>query len=106
MARKTKWFRWLTKGAALTMAAILALSCVGSALAAETKNWKFMSDYPNRDDAFAAAEAVEIQMNEEGMILLKNQYNALPIAKDAAITVFLPAISSLREVTTSSPSCS
>ncbi len=73
---------------AFTLAAVMAVSMAGSALAAETKEWKFMSDYSSRDDAFAAAEAIELQMNEEGMILLKNQSNALPIARDSAITIF------------------
>ena len=76
------------------VAALASLIMLGSVVgattvdAASTKNWKFLGDYSNRDDAFAAAEAVEIEMNEEGMILLKNQGNALPISKDSKITIF------------------
>lgn len=77
-------------GAAALASLVFIISLAGATAvdASSTKNWKFMSDYSNRDDAFAAAEAVEVEMNEEGMILLKNQGNALPISKDSNITIF------------------
>ena len=77
-------------GAAALASLVFITSLAGATAvdASSTKNWKFMSDYSNRDDAFAAAEAVEVEMNEEGMLLLKNQGNALPISKDSNITIF------------------
>ncbi|MCD8104218.1 MAG: glycoside hydrolase family 3 C-terminal domain-containing protein [Lachnospiraceae bacterium] len=59
-----------------------------TASASSTKEYQFMTDYSNRDEAFAAAEETEIEMNLEGMILLKNQDNALPISTTASITIF------------------
>jgi beta-glucosidase len=48
----------------------------------------YEADYDNKADVLAAAKSFNIQIEEEGIILLKNTDSALPIAKGSRISVF------------------
>ena len=48
----------------------------------------FVADFDSKDKAFENANAVTKKICEEGMILLKNDNDALPLAKNAKVTVF------------------
>ena len=48
----------------------------------------FTPDFTSKDAAFNNGNEVAKQICEEGMILLKNDNNALPLAKGAKVTVF------------------
>lgn len=60
---------------------------VASALTMEN-NGDFYPDYETHADATAAAKELNIQMAEEGTVLLKNNNNALPVAKTERVSVF------------------
>lgn len=47
----------------------------------------YPSDYSSKEEAFNAANAVNERINEEGIVLVKNQ-NALPLAQNAKVSVF------------------
>lgn len=47
----------------------------------------YPSDYDSKEEAFNAANAVNERINEEGIVLVKNQ-NALPLAQNAKVSVF------------------
>jgi beta-glucosidase len=49
---------------------------------------RYTADYANKAAALAAADALNEQICEEGIILLKNEGNALPLAAGKKITVF------------------
>jgi beta-glucosidase len=59
-----------------------------TALKAETSTGKFYSDYATQADCEVAAEAVDEQVAEESMVLLKNKDNLLPFKGVKRITVF------------------
>lgn len=48
----------------------------------------YEADFDNKEDARKNAEAVNEDVTEEGMVLLKNESNALPLKKGAKISVF------------------
>lgn len=48
----------------------------------------YVSDYATIERLFDAKRKLCIEIGEEGCVLLKNENNALPIAKDAKISVF------------------
>ena len=52
------------------------------------KGTPFVSKFDTKDKAFENANEVTKQICEEGMILLKNDNEALPLAKNAKVTVF------------------
>lgn len=47
----------------------------------------YPSDYRSKEEAFNAANALNEKINEEGIVMLKNQ-NALPLVKNAKVSVF------------------
>lgn len=49
---------------------------------------KFSAKYNDGDQSRANADDVNIRLNEEGMVLLKNKNNALPLAKGSKVSVF------------------
>ena len=51
-------------------------------------NDKFVPDYATKNEAFNHANQVTKEICEEGMILLKNDNNALPIKSGAKVSVF------------------
>ena len=48
----------------------------------------YVSDYDDKEDAFKKANLLNEKINEEGIILLKNEGNALPLAQGSRISVF------------------
>ena len=52
------------------------------------KGTPFVTKYDTKDKAFEYGNQVAKEICEEGMILLKNDNNALPLAKNAKVTVF------------------
>ena len=48
----------------------------------------FYSDYETKEEALAAGNALNEQINEEGITMLKNEGNALPLSANAKISVF------------------
>ena len=48
----------------------------------------YVKSYNNKDESKANADDVNVKLNEEGMVLLKNKNNALPLAKGSKISVF------------------
>ena len=48
----------------------------------------YVSDYESKEDAFEKANLVNERINEEGITLMKNESNALPLAKGAKVSVF------------------
>lgn len=48
----------------------------------------YVAGYKNRNEASENANDVNTKLNEEGMVLLKNKNNALPVAKGSKVSVF------------------
>ena len=48
----------------------------------------YVSDYEDKEDSFEKSNLVNERINEEGITLLKNEGNALPLAEGAKISVF------------------
>ena len=48
----------------------------------------YVTDVTSKDEAYANAQKLNLRLAEEGFVLLKNQENALPLNKDAKISVF------------------
>lgn len=48
----------------------------------------YVKSYNSKDESKANADDVNVKLNEEGMVLLKNKNNALPLAKGSKISVF------------------
>lgn len=48
----------------------------------------YKSDYDNKEDVLAAANSLNEEIAEEGMILLKNEGNSLPLNSSSKVTVF------------------
>lgn len=48
----------------------------------------YVSDYENKEDSFEKSNLVNERINEEGITLMKNESNALPLAKGAKVSVF------------------
>lgn len=48
----------------------------------------YETDYESKDEVFAAANALNERIVEEGVVLLKNEDNALPLPAGQKITVF------------------
>ena len=48
----------------------------------------YVSDYEDKEDALEKANALNERINEEGITLLKNEGNALPLAEGAKVSVF------------------
>ena len=45
----------------------------------------YVKSFNSKDESKANADNVNVKLNEEGMVLLKNKNNALPIAKQSAV---------------------
>ena len=48
----------------------------------------YTSDYEDKDDAFEKANELNVEINKEGITLLKNENNVLPLAKASKVSVF------------------
>jgi beta-glucosidase len=48
----------------------------------------YESDYYNRSDALTKSNQLNIEFNEEGIVMLKNDNNALPLSSGAKVSVF------------------
>ena len=48
----------------------------------------YESDYENKDDSFEKSNKINEEINEEGITLLKNKNNALPLKKGSKVSVF------------------
>ena len=48
----------------------------------------YVTDVTSKDEAYANAQKLNLRLAEEGFVLLKNQENALPLNKNAKISVF------------------
>ena len=48
----------------------------------------YTSDYEDKEDAFAKSNELNVEINKEGITMLKNENNALPLAKNSKISVF------------------
>lgn len=48
----------------------------------------YISDYADKDEAFEKSNELNIEINKEGITLLKNENNVLPLAKSSKISVF------------------
>ena len=48
----------------------------------------YVAETASKEDALENAEAVNLEINKEGIVLLKNDENALPLAKGANVSVF------------------
>ena len=48
----------------------------------------YESDYENKDDSFEKSNKINEEINEEGITLLKNKNNALPLKRGSKVSVF------------------
>ena len=48
----------------------------------------YVQDFEKKEDACANSDAVTVEICEEGMVLLKNENHALPLAEHAKVSVF------------------
>lgn len=48
----------------------------------------YVSDYEDKEDAFTKSNLINEQINDEGIVMLKNEGNALPLSNGAKISVF------------------
>ncbi len=48
----------------------------------------YTADYENKEEVYNAANVFNEEISEEGIVLLKNDDNTLPVAKESKITVF------------------
>lgn len=48
----------------------------------------YVGKYSNKTESLANANDVNLQLNEEGMVLLKNKNNALPLEKGKKVSIF------------------
>lgn len=48
----------------------------------------YKADYENKEKVLEAANALNEEINEEGIVLLKNENNALPLSSGSKVTVF------------------
>lgn len=48
----------------------------------------YTSDYEDKEDAFKKANELNVEINKEGITLLKNENGALPLAKKSKVSVF------------------
>ncbi|MDO5327105.1 MAG: glycoside hydrolase family 3 C-terminal domain-containing protein [Clostridia bacterium] len=78
--------RTLSRILALTLS--LMLVCAAFAVPASAEEAKYVSDYASKQDAINAGAQLNLQIASEGMVLLKNEGNALPLADGAKISVF------------------
>ncbi|MBO5328063.1 MAG: putative Ig domain-containing protein [Clostridia bacterium] len=91
-------FKRLSLGlTSVALSAIICASCGALSALAETRNGGleepvggnyFLSDYQNRSELSKAAYSVRSQIYDEGLVMLKNEDNALPLGKGAKISVF------------------
>lgn len=90
--KMTKSLAFLTVILAIVLSVMLGVFVTGyyhaGAFSTMEKNGDFYPDYATMEEAQAAAKALNIQMAEEGTILLKNNNNALPVARTERVSVF------------------
>lgn len=51
-------------------------------------NEVYKADYKSKDEVYKAANELNVKVNEEGIVLLKNEDRALPLSKGAKVNVF------------------
>lgn len=83
--------------AVLLFAAVAVASPVRSSEAADvtSSDGKYYSAFDTYDEALKAAEDLNRRVDEEGIVLLKNQNNALPVKTGSTVSVFGVAQSTL-----------
>ena len=86
-----KKFKKIVLSAALAASMLVgfgATSLVKPAAAEKVGLNYYLSDYDTRAEAIAAGREWEKKVEKEGVVLLKNKDNALPLAKGSKVTVF------------------
>lgn len=91
--KMTRSLAFLSIVLALVLSIIVGLFVTGyagtaSAFSTMENNGDFYPDYETTAEAQEAAKELNIQMAEEGTILLKNSNNALPVARTEHVSVF------------------
>lgn len=71
--------------AALLMSVMMLATMIAPATASATT---YESAYATKQEAIDAGAALNLQIANEGMVLLKNENKAMPLAKEAKISVF------------------
>lgn len=68
----------------------LLFSLIGrpQAVSSASENVAFESDFDSKEEALAAANELNERVNEEGIVLLKNENGALPLKSGAKVNVF------------------
>ena len=103
--KMTKSLAFLTVILAIVLSVMLGVFVTGyyhaGAFSTMEKNGDFYPDYATMEEAQAAAKALNIQMAEEGTILLKNNNNALPVARTERVSVFGTSSDSIQGATAS-----
>ena len=89
---KKKAAKFLSVASALAITASIGVSSTVTFAAQNSdkfaeNEYKYKSDYESADDLLEAGRDTNLQLAEEGFVLLKNRENALPIAKTAKVTV-------------------
>ncbi|MBQ7826548.1 MAG: hypothetical protein IJ337_09440, partial [Clostridia bacterium] len=69
------------------VALILSVMMMITMIAPASANEVFVSDYASKAEALQAGLDLNVRIAEEGMILMKNENNALPLAKGAKVTM-------------------
>ena len=104
---RAKNFAPVMRGISAVMACLLVLSVVGTGLADSYRSAldsflgttsfvtstdedaaRFKSDYATIEDMAAAAKALAVKEGEEGVVVMKNDNNALPLASNGAVALF------------------
>lgn len=83
MSRKNTLVKW----EALAMTGVLSLSGVMPAMAAEDYSPIYTSEYASKAEALQAGLELNERISEEGIILMKNENNVLPLAENAKVTL-------------------
>jgi len=77
------------KGLSLLLSATMIVSAAGTALAGgDAEEVKYYSSYSSLEEAREASEAVNLQIAEESVVLMKNENNVLPLENVKSISVF------------------
>ena len=79
---------------AIAVAGIMTFSCISPVVASAAdevvrKNY-YNSDYTDRNELVADGAELSKEVYGEGIVMLKNEDNALPIPKGSKISVFSP----------------
>ncbi len=81
--------KFLSGAAALCLASTIAVSGISSfrAYATSDANGKWYPDYATIEESHKYADEINVQIMEEGVVLMKNNENALPLKVGSGITM-------------------